>query len=140
MNSATTRSDRLSITLTGRRPVSVHKQHWPIVAEASSRWHDGEIESQANRRMKSRLVVRQHADGPAIVYGVYSYDTHWQHENNVEYRGGEVVEVTDGAAPDLPAAIQRVGAALAARIDGDGARTMRELIHECIADLPAEAR
>src|SRR5216684_1858168 len=86
----------LTITLTGRAPVTVDKAEWPIIA--SSKRHDGQVEVQANRTW--RLAVRQHADGRAIVYGVY--DTNWQGAHGK--RGGELLAAGD----DIPAAIARV--------------------------------
>lgn len=129
--------ERLTITLTDRQPVSITTAHWPVLATAADDWHDGEIEAQANRRRKWRLIVRQHADGPAIVYGVYQYDSQHPSERSVEYRGGELLEVSASQVPDLPAAIRRVGEDLAGRITGENGERMREVIHECIAALPA---
>ena len=60
-------NEHLTITLTGRAPVRIRKADWPIVAKATA-WN-GEIEAQADRH--SQLIVRQHADGRAVVYGVF---------------------------------------------------------------------
>lgn len=110
-------NEKLTITLTGRAPVTVNKEDWPVIATA--KWHDGrEIECQSNRRR--RVTVRQHEDGRAIVYGVF--DSNWQGENDV--RRGELL----GKDADIPAAIHRVTEA----IGGDA-----DLAEECIADLPA---
>src|SRR3990167_4789518 len=87
--------ERLTITLTDRPPVTVTTAHWPIVAAASDSWHDNQYESQANRRTKWRLVVRQHADGPAVVYAVYEHDTQFQGERGVDRRGGALLAVKD---------------------------------------------
>jgi hypothetical protein len=108
---------KLTITLTGRAPVTINKEEWPVVA--SAKWHDGrEIESQSNRRR--RVYVRQHEDGRAIVYGVF--DSNWEGERDI--RRGELLNKD----ADLPAAIHRVCEA----IGGD-----ERLAEECIADLPA---
>lgn len=113
----TNENPKLTITLTGRRPVSIIKADWPVVASAKD-W-DNEHECQANRTYK--LLVRQHQDGRALVYGIY--DTDFTYENG--RRGGEMVE----ADADIPAAIKRVGEYL---------EMSRDLIDECVADLPAE--
>ena len=67
---------KLTITLTSAPPVTIKKDDWPIIARA--KWHDGQVECQANRTRT--LIVRQHEDGRAIVYGVYS--TQWQGESD----------------------------------------------------------
>jgi hypothetical protein len=55
-------SERRTITLTGRPPVRIDPEKWPIVAKV-----DEVTEAQSTRI--DRLFVRQHADGRAIVYG-----------------------------------------------------------------------
>lgn len=110
-------SEKLTITLTGRAPVTISKETWPVIASARD-W-DNTYESQANRTW--RITVRQHEDGRTVVYGVYT--TQWQGESG--RRGGELLET--GA--DIVAAIQRVAEYLG--FD-------QRLTDECIADLPAE--
>ena len=109
--------DRVTVILTGRRPVRVRKDAWPVVAYAED--HDGQVRSQADRVW--RLVVRQHADGRALVYGVFQ--SSWANEH--DRRGGVLVP----AGGDVPAAIHQVADDL-----GLGER----LAEEAIADLPAE--
>jgi|SRR6187399_2657789 len=112
-------NETLTITLTGRAPVKINKDKWPVIASAS--WHDGkEFESQSNRRR--RVTVRQHEDGRAIVYAVF--DSNWQGEADI--RRGEMFLEQDDA--DIPGAIHRVTEA----IGGNEA-----LAEQCIADLPA---
>lgn len=108
--------DSLVITLTGRPPVKIRKQDWPVVASARD-W-EGEHEFQSFR--KWRLYVRRHADGRTIVYGVH--ETAWRGEH--DRRAGELLD----ASQDVCAAILRVGE----RVGCDQA-----VIDACIADLPA---
>ena len=114
----TTENDKTrTITLTGRPPVTIKESAWPKIA--GGRVHDGgEFDHQANR--SGTLIVRQHADGRAIVYGIYV--TCWQNERNK--RAGELLD----AGADLPAAIYRVADAI-----GYGET---ELAESTIADLP----
>ena len=113
----TAESKSLTITLTGRPPVKIDKAEWRTIAEAKG-W-DGQIESQATRTR--RLVVRQHEDGRAIVYGVTT--SQWQGERGA--RGGELLE----AGADLADALYRV----AEHVGID-----QGLVEHCIAKLPAE--
>ncbi len=106
-----------TITLTGRPPVKIREDEWPIVASAKA-W-DNQYEFQANRTW--RLTVRQHADGRAIVYGVCT--SQWEGEH--ERRGGEILD----AGADLAAAIVRVGA---------DTQMPENIVRDCIANLPAE--
>lgn len=105
-----------TVTLTGRAPVIIVEADWGVIARAG--WHDGEIRSQANQ--SCFLVVRQHDDGRALVYG--GYDSQWR--GDPDLRGGELL--APGA--DIPAAISRVGYTVGAQ----------RCIADCIADLPAE--
>src|SRR6266498_2539445 len=113
----TAETKSLTITLTGRAPVKIAKAEWPILAEA--KWWDNQYESQANRT--ARLVVRQHEDGRAIVYGITT--SQWQGESGA--RGGELFE----AGASISDALYRVAESVG--ID-------QGLVERCIADLPAE--
>jgi hypothetical protein len=137
---------KLTITLTGRAPVKITKDEWPIVAQASDKEHDNQYEIQANRQASWKLIVRQHNDGRTIVYGIYDYDTQYRGESGANVRGGELLTVEGanaecvGDTEPIIAAIQRVGAELEDRIpDGPtwGQGYFLRLVHECIADLPA---
>jgi len=114
-------STHRTITLTGRPPVRILEAEWPVIADARWRDHEGQHDRRAS------LKVRQHADGRAIVYGVWDYEITWQ-----LYRAGVLLD--PGA--DLASAITEVALSLADR-GADEAR-MRDLAHGCTADLPAE--
>lgn len=132
---STTQKTR-TITLTGRPPVRIDEAAWPVIAHGSWSDHDGKVESQANRTWQLDIRVRQHADGRAIVYGVYQYGTHWQHESDESHRVGQLLS----QGGDRPAAINAVGAQLIERIDDEAVhRRVRDVADECIGDLPAEA-
>ena len=121
-------NEKLTITLTGRAPVTVNKGQWPIIA--SAKWHDGgEFEHRANRHRS--LVVRQHDDGRTIVYGVYS--TNWQGE--LDARGGELLTVNGADADNIGDAAQVIAAIY--RV-ADYLQFDRHFADRCIADLPAE--
>lgn len=120
----------LTITLTGRAPVKIKKEEWPVLASAEADEHDGQVECQANRRWTRRLTVRRHADGRAIVYGVYDYTTQFQGEKDAGARGGELIL----ADVDIIPVIQRVGAWMVEY----GDEVFDQLVNECVADLPAE--
>jgi len=130
-----------TITLYDRPPVRIREDEWPIMAAAEWAWHDGEVESQANRKHYCLLRVRQdRQQGRTVVYGVARYVTNWQREEPWEYRGGQLLDTDSGTMmANIVAAIREVGNRVADSIpDEDTARHMRELVDECIADLPAE--
>jgi hypothetical protein len=106
-----------TITLTGRRPVKIVEDEWPVIAVGKD--HGGQIECQADRSWVVR--VRQHADGRALIYGVY--ETRWQGESGS--RGGKMLDAGD----DIIAGIRSVAESIGASED---------VAQECIADLPAE--
>lgn len=111
---------KLTITMSDRRPVKIDKDQWPIVAEGRE-W-DGELECQS--ACAWRVVVRRHADGRAIVYGVRR--TYWRGE--FDLRAGVLLAAPDDAA--LIAAITTIADALG----GAGMAGQR-----CVAALPPEA-
>ena len=137
-----TTDDKIKITMSERRPLTVSKQEWPIVARAD--WHDGQVECQANNERHIR--VREHRDGRRLVYGYQCAGNGGQYAGTRNPEGGFLVVPLDPAksggyrnADDGPVtrfpdedetvrAIRRVGG-----IIGDD-----ELADECIADLPAE--
>jgi len=125
-----------TITLTDRRPVTIREGEWPVLASArDDSWTDYTRPAPLRARLTSKvcsayevdvyhLVVRQHADGRALVYAVVDASPAWT--GTESYRGGEFL--APGA--DVPAAIRRVG---------EAAHSIPEsVIRECIADLPAE--
>jgi len=105
-----------TITLTGRAPVRIDEDAWPVVARAKT-W-DNTYESQANRDWL--ILVREHSDGRRLVYGVHT--SAWQGEPDL--RAGYLTD-TDGT----PAAIRDVAEEICAP---------EHLAAQCIADLPPE--
>lgn len=125
----------LTITLTGRRPAKIALAEWPILAEGSAKDWDNQYEFQANRRSDLKIKVRQHADGRAIVYGIYDHDTQFQSESGKTVRAGRLLD----AGADIPAAITVLADEMAERIGDDPfGLDVHEVAHQCIADLPAE--
>lgn len=127
----TTEPKTRTITLTGRPPVRIREDEWPILAEdhASVSTRNGTPLPDYECAEWS-LRVRRHADGRAIVYGVASAPgAGWPDHGATDWRGGELLD----ADADLVVSIQRVGRQL---VEHGGAP--ESLIRRCIADLPAE--
>jgi hypothetical protein len=125
----TTKTKRRTITLTDRRPVSIVESEWPVIAKATG---DSYASADYSRHQQAlgrgeldeyAIRVRQHADGRAIVYAVFSAASAWT--GSQDAKGGELLPT--GA--DLAAAIRRVG---------EDCGIPDAVIRECIADLPAE--
>lgn len=112
-----TQEDTLTIALSGRPPVRIVKTEWPIIASAKT-W-DNALEVQADRIWT--LTVRRHADGRAIVYGIFRS----AYQNEPDRRGGELLPPDQ----DIATAIYHIADAL---------EFPRPLADECIANLPAE--
>ena len=129
-----TDNPHLTITLTGARPIKILRADWPIIAEATEHLWEGEHEFQSHRHSRASLRVRQHADGRAIVYGAYHYETQWQGERSYSVRGGDALHAGD----EIADAIASVARDLAGRIWEDRfGLDMIELGQKCMADLPA---
>ena len=126
----------LTITLTDRRPIKIKKDDWPMVADAGDSWHDNQYDFQANRTEKIHIWVRQHADGRAIVYALYDYDTRFQGESGYCARVGMIL----AADEDIVSGIRSVGDLLQGRcLDRIGnVNSVADVVAACIADLPAE--
>lgn len=128
MTTTTTTANKLLITMSERRPLSINVEEWPIIARAD--WHDGQVECQANNERHIR--VRQHADGRRIVYGLQEAGDGGQYAGTRNPEGGFLLPFISSGVPDedeTVRAIRRVGG-----IIGDS-----ELADECISTLPAEA-
>jgi hypothetical protein len=132
-----------TITLTGRPPVRIDDDLWPLIASASDNEHDGQVECQANRKSKWFVGVRQHEDGRTLVYATYSYDSHCQGERTFDARRGVMLRPAEdkSASNDelICAAIRDVcgDIATAEAAEGDASR-WETLANDCIADMPAE--
>jgi hypothetical protein len=131
----TTETNTRTITLTGRAPVKIREDQWPVIATGDYQHWDNQYEFQANRKLKINFRVRRHADGRAVVYAVYDYDTVVKGEECEFHKVGQLL---DGAA-DLAAAITCAADELIERVaDEDMHRHIRDAANECIADLPAQ--
>lgn len=122
-----------TITLTGRAPVKIREDQWPVIAQADGDSYRGNDYGRHNQAVHQgecdqyTLRVRQHEDGRAIVYGILDAAiAAWNAPAGGETRrGGETLD----AGADLAAAIRRVG---------ESCELPDRIIRECIADLPAE--
>lgn len=138
MSETTTKPKTLTITLTDRPPVRIREYEWTVIAHDRGEAGDDDSDgrgNQPNREWKRTLKVRQHADGRALVYGVYHYSTAFQGERNVHARRGVLLPVASTLA-DIITAIRTVGDDLAAT--DDSPERWLDAIQACVADLPAE--
>ena len=128
-------SKKRTITLTGRPPVTISEDTWPLVADARGHDYDGEYDFRSNRDSFWFVGVRKHQDGRAIVYATYSYSSNWQNERDVSAKRGVLLD----ADQDVCEAIYRVCNDIAdAEHHGTDAERWGTLMHECVADMPAE--
>jgi hypothetical protein len=125
-----------TITLTGRRPVTINEDEWPVIAESGWGDCDSQYEFEANRRADAQIKVRQHEDGRSIVYGTYRYRTSFQGEDDVHAAAGLLL-AADG---DVITAIRDTTEGLSSyeSLPRAWLPDWRMLADECIADLPAE--
>jgi hypothetical protein len=113
-------TDTIKITMSERRPITIVKADWPIVARAS--WQSGVVERQAN--YVAWIWVRGHKDGRAIVYGAAEAGPGGA---PIGYRARRAGYMISGSS-EIVRAIRRVG----------GVIEHNELADECIGDLPEE--
>lgn len=126
-----------TITLTGRPPVTINEDAWPLIASARDHEHDGQVECQANRQSKWFIGVRQHDDGRAIIYATYSYTSNWQGARCFYAKRGRITPASDLA--QLCREIENVAHEMeSCEVQGEDAERWNTLAAECIAELPAE--
>lgn len=127
-----------TITLTGRPPVKIDEDQWPVIAQAADKEWDNQYEFQANCTSKWSAHVRRHDDGRAIVYAVYNYTSNFMNARDYEAKRGELLP-EDCSLTDICDAINRVCDEIAeAEHNGDDATRWPTLAADCIADMPAE--
>jgi hypothetical protein len=121
-----------TITLTGRRPVTIDEAEWPLIARASGDDYDGndpakhQQASDQGELDEYALRVRQHEDGRAIVYGTYTEG--WNSRHDGLTHAGYVI--APGTIPlTVEDAIQQAGMDLG---------VPAQIVADCIADMPAE--
>jgi hypothetical protein len=131
-------SDRTStITLTGRPPVRVSDDNWPVIAFGTSEYYNSEYREDATRDYDAWISVRQHDDGRAVVYGTFVFRTKYRNEDDVVINAGNTV----APGQNIAQAISRVGFDIRDRLrreNEDSLRVIREAVDECIADLPPD--
>lgn len=125
----TTETKTRTITMTDRPPVTIRDNEWPVIAKGSGDSFAGNDFGRYQQSLNQGEIdeysirVRQHVDGRAIVYAIFSGA--WAWTGHDDCRGGEIVP----AGSDIVAAIRRVG---------EDCGIPDSVIRECIADLPAE--
>lgn len=134
---STTTTTRRKITLTGRQPVSIVEDEWPVIAQAVTEDYDGQIRAQSTRTTDASIRVRRHADGRALVYAVHDYDTQWQHERGYVVRHGRLLDA-DVQDADIADCIRAVASDMSRDVGEDAVVSWSALGRGCIADLPAE--
>lgn len=135
-----------TITLTDHPPVTIIEEDWPTIANGDADDDDSYGRgNRPNREWTRTIRVRQHADGRAIVYGVYDYDTCFQGARGAAAKRGSLLPVA-ATTDQIIAAIREVGSALADAEESAAIETAmkdaarwREAVQACIADLPAVA-
>lgn len=135
---------RVFIRLSGRRPVTVDTDDWPRTANGHGNEYDGETAAQSVRTRTWWVSVRQHADGRALVYGVYEAHSKAALELDVCVHAGKLLDKEQ--ARDLEHWIVRV----ANDLFGDAVnanshvaeviilRDIEQAKADCLASLPAE--
>jgi hypothetical protein len=126
-----TTTEKLKITMSERRPMSIVKSDWPVIAKGSA--YSGQYELQAFDG--ARVRVRRHADGRMIVYG-YAGDWDGGGRPTRENREAGFLIAAGADSEEVVRAIRRVAGILAeTECVGDMAD---EAARACIANLPAE--
>ena len=127
-----------TIILSGRPPVTIDADKWPLLASASDKEWDNEYEFQANRTSRWFLNVRTNDIGSALVYAVYEFSSSYQHERSITHRCG--VKLDPGSThAQICDAIEKVGNEIRSlRHYAEDADRWEEIKRDCVADVPAE--
>ena len=132
MNHNQIETKSILIKLSNKTPVKIQENEWPIIAHGNYKDYDNQFRFQANRATDLYVKVRQHIDGRAIIYGRFHYSTNFQNERDNSQYAGYVIDAGD----DIIETIQRVGRNLIERLVDPC--LVRDVINQCIEDLPAE--
>ena len=130
-----------TITMSGRAPIKIKEDEWPVIAEAKGDSFSGSDYSRHQQALNQCevgvfwLKVRQHADGRSIVYGSMDGATVWT--GTPSYRGGYLLAKGWDIVSAIRIVAQGMGLSVVAGDSGaeDGDCS---LVADCIADLPAE--
>lgn len=128
---------RVTITLTGRSPVTVDEDQWPVIARSTWDECDSEYAPEANKEAIAGFEVRRNsADGRMIAYGTYSFDARFSPGvRPVHAAAGYLLD----AAGNPAEAISRVKRDLSSYELPEAWQPEWELLAgECVMDLPAE--
>jgi hypothetical protein len=119
---------KITIAMSERRPVTIDRKAWPVVAWAKA-W-DNQHECQANHVWE--IAVREHADGRRLVYCEYDSGPGGTCIGFRPIRGGYLLDQPDLGPEAMAESTIRAIRRCAGIIDRP------DLGDECIADLPAE--
>lgn len=126
-----------TITMTGKPPVRINEDNWPLIASFSDKEWDNQYECQANQISKWFVGVRQHEDGRSIVYATYSFSTNWAGRRDYSAGRGVILDATS-TDEDVCQAITEVCADIAeCEHHGSDAERWNTLRDACITDMPA---
>jgi len=126
-----------TITLTDRPPVRINEGEWPAISIGDGNEDDADGRGNpANRTTTREIRVRLHADGRAIVYGIYDHSTDIQGERDEAARRGVLLEPSVGWEKIINA-IRVIGRQLAEAED-EAEAEWHKAMQACIADLPSE--
>jgi hypothetical protein len=127
---------KITITLSDRRPITILKDRWPVIASSKAEYNfNHDVSPELYRISKWWIKIRHHyIDERAIVYAGYRHDTNFPGEPDYLIRGGVLVD-----DDDLNEAIQNVGKWMSTQYHAKkGERLWQQLTRDCFADLPAE--
>lgn len=126
------------VRLTGRPPVQINEDEWPVIASSGDEWYDTVHPQQANRETRWRLIVRQAKDGRTLVYATYRHISQFQMERDYSCFAGELLDV-DASMHRICETIANVAETISGYEHyGQDASRWTLLREHCIADLPAE--
>lgn len=121
-----------TITMSGRTPVTILEDLWPMLAAGNFSAHDGQVECQAKQTWNCCIRVREHSDGRCLVYGTYLATCDWQGARSQGAKAGYLCALADVVAHINLVASDMVG------ILGEYSEHIMETARECIANMPAE--
>lgn len=142
----TTTTKTRTITMTGRRPVKIKDDEWPVLARGSGDSYGGgdyacHQQALAQGECDTYILrVRQHADGRTLVYGIVdAAAAAWGSPAGGEsYRGGMLLDPPAGAVVDPIAGVVWDGIVRAIEEVGRECGIPYSVVRECIAGLPAQ--
>lgn len=138
----TTTEKRLVVHMTGRRPISIVRDDWPLIAWGVEEEYNGQVRDESHETGDASIRVRQHSDGRLLVYGAFAYVCGHPNSPSHDASAGAIYPAGSDIAEAIDEIVETMHAKLAKQSRGQyvPCETLIDRAAQgCLADLEPEA-